>query len=393
MTPANDPSSAPLHRFALLLTGGSERAQDLLRQTLEQEGDRFYEIREAHRPAWLVSRLRAMARRWEETGVLPVGPVPAGDCEDLRRLLGAAASLTGPERSALALFYSGGFSVEQIAEILGMDLADLGCILFTAREGLRSALEDGQRRDQIHVSETEACLACHHGGWDSPRPVQKMENAASRDLILAERLRAQKREDEKWERVLGGAPVPPDFDPWRGAGGDAKTRQWLHPAMLSVLAGLVMIAGCLCWVWLEKRSDFPGRGLLNEMVGSARTMSGSEMQPTHLLVGELADLLYMRGFEGYRVSPGLARQRAVGCRVFKVRGVPVAQVAVDARSSLLYLFRASELGVQLPDPGRWRLLECGELTAAVREEAGICSVLSLRGGRDQMEDFLKTLKP
>ena len=393
MTPANDPSPAPVYRFALLLTGGRGRAQTLLRQTLEEEGERIYEIRDAHRLAWLVSRLRAVARSWEEPGAaLPEQELSEGE-EELQRLLEAAGTLNEPQRCAMALFYSGGFDVEQIAEIMGMDLAGLGGVLFNAREGLRAAWEDGSRREPIQVSETDAFLGCHHGGWDSPRAVQKIENAATRDLILAERLRAQNREDEKWEKVLTALEVPPDFDPWKGAAGDGKTRQWLHPAVLSVLAGLFMIAGCLCWLWLDKRSDFSGRQLLSEMVGSARAMTGGEMQPTHLMVGELADLLYMRGFEGYRVPPELARQRAVGCRVFKLRGVPVAQVAVDARSSLLYLFRSSELGVQLPDPARWQVLECGELTAAVREESGVCLVLSLRGGRQQMEEFLKTLKP
>ena len=393
MTPANDPSSAPVYRFALLLTGGRGCALSLLRQTLEEEGERFHEIRDPHRLAWLVSRLRAVARRWEETGGAPPAHALAEGIEELRRLLGAAGSLNEPERCALALFYSGGFDVEEIAEILGMDLEGLGGLLFNAREGLRAALEDGPHREPISVSENEAFLACHHGGWDSPRAVQRIENAAARDLILNERLRAQSREDERWEAVLAAIEVPPDFDPWRAAGGDGKTRHWLHPAMLSVLAGLLMIAGCVGWLWLDQRSDFPGRQLLSEMVLSARAMSGSEMQPIHLMVGELSDLLYMRGFEGYRVPPGLARQRAVGCRVFKLRGVPVAQIAVDSQSSLLYLFRSSELGVQLPDPGRWRVLECGELTAAVREEAGVCAVISFRGGRQQMDDFLKTLKP
>jgi DNA-directed RNA polymerase specialized sigma24 family protein len=386
-------TSSPVlaYRFALLLTGDGERARDLVRETLNQDGERFDEIRESHRLAWLVARLRERAKC---QGAIFAEKDPTEAVDDLGRLLAAFSRLNEQERSALGLFYLGGFGVEEIGGILGKNLKELGEILCAARTGIRSVLEGGQVPETTAISEIDAYLACYRKGGDLPKAVQRVEAAAARDLILGERLRVQSREDDKWMAVLGSVEIPDGLDWWSNeAEQPTKARQWMHPAVLSVLAGLVMITGCLGWLWMERRRDFQGRDFIQEMVGSVRTMSGNEMQPTQLMVGELGDVLYMRGFEGYRVWPGLAKQRAVGCRVFKMRGVPVAQVAVDAQSSLLYLFRSTELGVQVPELGKWTVLECGDLTAAVREDTGVCSVLSIRGHRSQMEEFLKTLKP
>ena len=397
LSPATTPSLVLAYRFALLLTGEADRAARLLHETLRLDGGRFEEIREVHRSAWLAARVRERCQSLEpapegtEWNGLPGGDPLGGS--DLGRILKAFAGLEEVERSALGLFYTGGFSPEEIRKVLGLELEGLGAVLFSARDGLRAALEGGVRREQVRVSEREAHLACHYPGWSLPRAVQKMEVAAARDLLLAERLRVQNAEDGRWMAVVALVELPPGLDGWEGEPEAVGGKRWAHPAVLSVLAGVVILAGFLGWQWMDGRSDFQGRGTVVDLVVAARGMSGNEMQPTQLRVGELADALYMRGFEGYRVGADLAGQRAVGSRVFRVRGVPVAQVAVDAHSALLYVFREADLGVRVPGSGGWRILECGELTAAVRGEEGVCSVVSIRGSRADMDAFLKTLKP
>jgi hypothetical protein len=247
----------------------------------------------------------------------------------------------------------------------------------------------------MKLKEAELYVAGYRRGKSVDRILLKAKEVASADPILCERLREQGEWDEHWIELLQRVELPQRFEERCEEESRSKRRlrsQMLHPAMLSVIAGMLVIAGFLGWTLLDRSQDFGGKEAVEQLVGLALEMNGSELQPTQLLVGELGDALYMRGFEGYRTLPSLGGLRAVGSRVLRIRGVPVAQVAVDAHDSLLYVFRASDLGVQLPASGVWRIMRVEGLTAAVREEGGMCTVVSFRGGQAEMEQFLNTFK-
>jgi hypothetical protein len=83
----------------------------------------------------------------------------------------------------------------------------------------------------------------------------------------------------------------------------------------------------------------------------------------------------------------------VGCRVFRQSGQPVAQVAVDSRNALVYIFRPNDFGVDLPESGDWKLFEHEGWAAAIRLQGSTCTMLAFRGTRTEMKRFLRSLTP
>ena len=128
------------------------------------------------------------------------------------------------------------------------------------------------------------------------------------------------------------------------------------------------------------------------MVAVAQAMNGTELEPTHVQAGQLVDAFYIRGFEGFRVPAQLARLPAVGSRVFKQNGHPVAQVAIDSHNALLYIFRSADFGLQLPEEGRWRVFSQDAWGYALQQSDGLGTVIAFRGTTAEMQEFLSSLE-
>ena len=120
-------------------------------------------------------------------------------------------------------------------------------------------------------------------------------------------------------------------------------------------------------------------------------MSGVELQPVEMKTGVMGDWFYMRGFERFTLPPEVANLSAVGSRVFRYGGHPVAQVALDERNCLVYVFRATDFGVNLPEESGWRLLDNEGWVAAIRRQGETCTMITFRGSRSDMRDFLRSL--
>lgn len=149
---------AEFYRFALLLTGRSAAAEQVMAVTLSEAEAQFDQIRtEANRLAWLAQRIRAQCLKNNSENSAPfvprllrIEPQPGATPE----VLGIEAyilaehfhCLPEPGRSALALFYLDLFSPEEIAKLLKMSLEELGAVLAETRAALQGSLHGATGR-------------------------------------------------------------------------------------------------------------------------------------------------------------------------------------------------------------------------------------------------------
>ena len=113
--------------YAVVLTGDSSRASDLVRTVFAEVGRR-QDVVSAHRRRRLFF---ALLRR-EGAGL----PRCAEDAYRGPADLFLFHQLGEPGRSALALFYSRLFGAHQLADVLGVPERDLPGLLASARDGL-----------------------------------------------------------------------------------------------------------------------------------------------------------------------------------------------------------------------------------------------------------------
>ncbi len=252
----------------------------------------------------------------------------------------------------------------------------------------------------MRIKTAEALIPCYRTGKQMETRIIKAAHTAEADATLRSKLEAQLDFDEKMVDAVRTI-APPETSCVRTGvvGGRPLTAkpslrsQLAHPAMLPVVAGAILIIGFLIWTELDNRSDFPGRGSVEKMVSTAHDMSGAELDPARGAAGQLGDMFYMRGFEGFSLPKELAALPVAGTRVFKQNGRPVAQVATDHRNALLYVFHAADFGVDLHGESAWRIFDQDGWAAAVREKHGLCTLITFRGETDEMQDFIKQLEP
>ena len=122
-----------LYRFALLLTGDENAAQQVLYDACAECAGRLGGYRnEQSRVACMLNTLRQKAR----------GATPAGEARGIPR---AFALLPEEERAALAGIYTGLLPARELAEAMKIPLEQLGQTLKSARERLsRSGMELGE---------------------------------------------------------------------------------------------------------------------------------------------------------------------------------------------------------------------------------------------------------
>lgn len=251
----------------------------------------------------------------------------------------------------------------------------------------------------MKIKEAEIYLPCYRAGQSAGKRILKAAQLAGQDEGLKATLEAQVRFDQEVVDLIHSIQPPEDLRKKLGAviGLDPSKAprplrsQLSHPAMVCVVAGALLMIGFLVWLELDRRADFKGRAAVAQMVGVARDMSGVELQPVDSVAGDLGDSFYIRGFEGFSLVPELARLHTVGTRVFKQDGHPVAQLAVDPHNALLYLFRASDFGIDLHPHGKWKVFTVDGFVIGLRQDAQLCAAISFRGTREEMESFLRTL--
>ena len=239
----------------------------------------------------------------------------------------------------------------------------------------------------------ESYLPCFRSGRPMDKRVLKAVQIAGKSPLLREKLNSQKQFDDKLVAAIHLIQPPEDLKQKLAVTKCARPlcSQLLNPAMLSVVFGVLLMIGFLVWEDLSRRESFPGREAVERIVNVAQEMSGAELDPSTALAGELGDTFYMRGFEGFSLGADLAQIRAVGTRVFKQNGHPVAQLAIDPHDALLYVFRAADFGVKVES--EWRVFSKDPWVVAVRGNQGLCTAITFHGKPEEMRLFLKELHP
>jgi hypothetical protein len=251
----------------------------------------------------------------------------------------------------------------------------------------------------MNAQNAETYLPCYRPGKPMDARTLKAARYAERDETLRRRLAEQMSFDEQMVSAIHFIQPPENLRQKLhalgapGATAPPTLRSHLrHPAMLSALAGVLLFIGLIVVQELHRRQAFPGREATDRMLATTSDMSGVEMEPTHGRVGDLGDAFYMRGFEGFTVPESVAQLPVVGMRIFRQNGHRVAQLAVDAHDALVFVFNASDFGVELGAVPDWRVWEQDQWAAAIRSDQGTCTMIAFRGDIEEMKRFLQTLR-
>jgi hypothetical protein len=250
----------------------------------------------------------------------------------------------------------------------------------------------------MNTDDAAALLALHRPGRPPEGRVQKAIKLAEKDKTLAAQLATQIDFDQRLVSVLNSICPPENLRQKlreagaRGAAEKPKLRTHvLNPAVLTAALGVLLILGFVAWTVMERMEKFEGRDSAERMLTTTSKMTGVELDPVQTTTGGMEDWFYMRGFEGYAVPPQIAALPVVGSRVFRLDGHAIAQLTVDRHDSWLYVFRASDFGVEMPEDQPWRLMEHEGWAAALRRHADTCWMLAFHGTKSEMREFLAGL--
>lgn len=250
----------------------------------------------------------------------------------------------------------------------------------------------------MNLKTSESLLPCHCPGRRNEGPVEKAVRVAQGDGALKEKLENQRAWDGQIKEVIRSIEAPSDLlarlSSHRGPKPAKPLRsQLFHPGMLAVLLGFLVLVGLLVMAAIDQRTDFEGRERITRMLDVTRNMSGEELEPVKGEAWQLGDWFYMKGFEGYALPAEVAKLPAVGSRVFRQTGEPVAQVALGEHDLLVFVFRAESFDVELPESNDWRYMQHEGWAAAVRRQGSTCTMLARRGSRSDLKELISNLRP
>jgi hypothetical protein len=249
----------------------------------------------------------------------------------------------------------------------------------------------------MNLKTAETHLPCFRPGKPMDPRTIKAARIAEKDELLRRKLNEQMDFDEQIVAAIHSIQPPENLRQKLSVLGAPERRpqsfrsHLAHPAILSAVAGMLLIFGFIIFYEMDQMDAFPGKESVEQMIATTDEMSGVELEPARGQAGDLGDAFYMRGFEGYVLPSELAALPAVGTRVFKQNGRRVAQIAVDTHDALLFVFRGPDFGV---DPGegiRWKVFTQNDWVAALRADKNLCTMVTFRGDKSEMQRFLATL--
>jgi hypothetical protein len=247
----------------------------------------------------------------------------------------------------------------------------------------------------MNVEDARTLIPLYRQDRPADSKVKKAVQFAESDATLAPELKSQLEFDRRIVEVIHCLKPSPDFKVRLGGTNEranSKTRQAMNPAILCAIVGVLLLIGLGIWQKMEADKDFPGRSWVVDFIKLNEHMTGAELERTELLAGELADNSMLRGFDGFSLPSELSSQQAVGWRVFRhgPSGHKVVQIAVDLNNSIVFVFRASDFGVQ---PGtEWRYFQHDGWAAAIRQFHGLCVLVTFRGSESEMRNTIKSLQ-
>ena len=376
-TPPSSPTSRPLphlqwYRFTLLLTGNAAEATRILQEVIATGAEQASHFRNASSwRRWLVRRIRNQCRA--------EGTPAAGEGK-----LAAIAALSEPARSAYALFQTAANDTDELAELLELRPAALAHAVTRAREMLAPGVR----------FPADPRVSLHRPWQEDNRAVERAVTKARQNPKEAPHLATQKAFDEplhaEVERIIPpGDLYLPEFKPPPPPALRSLLRQ---PAMLAIAIALIVVLGVLILFAMHKMDEFPGREWAMELVDTSLGGAGAEFEPVPLKpTGTLADWFLLKGYDNFVVPPELENAMAVGCRLSRFQGLPIAQVALKQRDSVLFVFPETRPRLTENSP-RWNLYQHGSWAVAVRGTEKNGYIVAFPGQVEEMGDFLHQLR-
>jgi len=161
-----------------------------------------------------------------------------------------------------------------------------------------------------------------------------------------------------------------------------------HPSAIAVGIGFLLLIAVVVWNMMGRAGTFPDEAMKIATTGGKA--SPDQFQVVETKAGDLEDWLMLKGFENFKVPPGLEHFPAVGVRIFRVENEPVAQAAIVSEKPIyFYSFASRPLGVTVVPEGRWRITEADGWVLAIREDSGTCFMVAFRGNKEQMQRLLE----
>lgn len=239
-------------------------------------------------------------------------------------------------------------------------------------------------------------IACHRKGVTDPR-IEKAVEVAKANPELSQALERQTRFDTEIFEQLAQVH-PPEALEQKASNAEHHHVSFSalvkNPVFLSGAVGCLLLVGVVIFFALQNLHRFPGKDALEEILASTGSMSGVELQPVHTEAGKLGDWFFLKyQAERYGVPTAFGSWKAVGCRMFKINGHSVAQIAVEENNLIFFVFRAAEFGVVLPPEAKpWFVFEQEGWAAAVRQDGENCFMLAFLGSAKEMQQLLEKLR-
>ena len=171
---------------------------------------------------------------------------------------------------------------------------------------------------------------------------------------------------------------------------DKHDGQWIsvrNPALIAVALGFLLMIGVLTWYFLGQAGTFPDDAMQVATLGALA--SPEQFDAVDSTTSQLQDWFMLKGFDNFHPAPGFEKYHAVGVRIFKYENEPIAQVLIPENTMFFYSFAAEPLGINVTPEKTWRIAELGRSVVAIREEKGVCFLISFRGKKEQMEQLLE----
>jgi hypothetical protein len=141
-------------------------------------------------------------------------------------------------------------------------------------------------------------------------------------------------------------------------------------------------------MFLGRAGTFPNEALKIAAAGSKATPN--QFDPVEEKAGALQDWFALKGFDNFQVPEPLANLEVVGVSLFTVENEPVAQVLVPENVMYIYSFASQPFGINIVPEKSWRITEADRSVLAIREEKGMCFLISFRGSKQDMKNLLKS---
>ncbi len=370
------------YRLALLLTGDATLAAQLLLEVITTATEQIAHFRNPQsRTIWLVRRLRSKTGALAENAPAPENAAP------LPEPLAALRALPEPARSAYLLHHVLDLEPDDLSELLEIRPPAFAKLLQNARQELAKG------KDQPPTDLPSDPLVAFHRPWggDAPRITKALQRAAKKE---GEALATQKAIDTRWHEAIGAIRFPanlylPEFAPAAKPGFRAAVRQ---PAVLAMACALLVVIGVLILAAMRQSHDFPGKEEVSALVEDSVGGNGVELEgiePTE--TGRLADWFLLKGFDDFAVPPELEHAVANGCRVYEFADQTVAQVALEHREALLFVYR-KPVGEESLDSLFWHPYQYHDWAVAVRTIGPMHYVIAFNGDSDEMNAFLAHIR-